>query len=128
MSSSGGQRAEGRAGPAQPPNLVRRDVRRATDIRLEPGGAGPDFARLLRGPTAGVAPLPGGEAVGHRLEALAGALVRVGHDALFSCREGGPPAEGFTVRESGDRVRGDRPGQLRVTASGQPVGRALAVG
>ncbi len=128
--------AQGIAGPGEAPDFVRGDTRGPADVCLEALGTDASGALSFSIPgelapfrgSRPVSPVPRSEARLHRFEALARALVGVGHDPLLAGRERRPTAVALTIEESRNRVAGDRPGQLGVSNTRQPLGRAFAVG
>ena len=103
----GGER---RRDPAQATHGERAGAGRLADLPLEALGTGAGAAEQVG--VLGVARLPCGESGGERLELLPGPLVRVGDDALLSARDAAPASIPLRIEEPGDRVRGDRAGEL----------------
>jgi len=94
----------------------------APDRPNAPVGRKRRFGRTRRFGRESAVPL--GEAVRHRAEALAAALVRIGHDPLLARRERGPAPVALIIAEPRDRVVGHCPRQFRVGHWAVSHGRA----
>ena len=107
-------------------NGLRRDAGRLADLALEPIGS--LAGARQRSLQLGMAALPAEEAPAHGLEALRGALVRVGHDPGFTAGAGGEGHVLGVVAETRDRVERDGLRELRIPVLGEPSSAGLPMG
>jgi hypothetical protein len=134
---SGPCRLDGPARPRQTPDVGRGYVRQLAHDTLQLRGAAtngidrshaPGSSRAGRSLGRGVAPLPRGKALGHRFEALACALVGIGHDQRRGTGGGEPTLEPLPVGQPRDGMPDDGRSELGATVPRQPLGRAVAMG
>ena len=120
------RRTDRGARPAQAPDVGGADPGGSADGRLQLGRATPGDRIVGRAPAVRVAAPPAREAGLHGLEALAGALVRIGDEKHLE-RSPRQPAVRAVVEEARHGMPGDGLRELGVPARGKPRGGPVAV-